>query len=278
MAIYWAVLSLAGLMLVATMPVEPALEVKVMTYNLRYATAPDGANAWPKRKKALLDLIKRHDPDILGVQEALAEQIDLLRKELPGHEAVGVGRDDGIRKGEHSTLFFRRDKFGLRQGGTKWISGTPDLPGSKGPGANLPRVFSWAILTTSAGPTILVMNAHFDHQSEEARVLGAVQMRSMTVQNDDLPALMLGDFNCTPDSAPMASFLSGGVFSAARPKTGPYVTFNGFKADITEGDMIDHVLADQRWEILDATIDRTSRKGRVPSDHFPLVVNLRLRK
>lgn len=269
----WSLFAAGAAMLTPAQPVE----IKVMTYNIRYATAPDGDNAWPKRKDTLLGLIKGHDPDILGVQEALATQVDELVRALPAHSMIGVGRDDGLGQGEYSAIFYRRDKLGLREGGTRWISDNPELPGSKGPGANIPRVFSWGEFFVADGRRLLVLNVHFDHQSPEARLMGARHMRQFADSRPSVPSLLMGDFNCSEVDPPIKHILSGSRFTSAKPKDGPYGTFNGFDPNAVNGPMIDHLFTSQNWEVIDAEIDRSTPSGAPPSDHFPLVVRLRLK-
>lgn len=255
----------------------PPLEIKVMTYNLRFATAQDGENAWPRRREALIALVKKHDPDVLGVQEALASQIDELRAALPGHDVLGAGRDDGLRAGEHAALFTRRDLLGLREGGTRWISDAPDTPGTIGPGARIPRVFSWGEFFVPGKRRVLVMNCHLDHESAEARQMGTTQMRAFAGFRPGLPALLIGDFNCGPDSKAVSILTEGARFAASLPKEGPFGTYNGFQADRTGGEMIDHVFASPEWEVVDVRIDHSlTPDGRPPSDHFPVIVRLRL--
>lgn len=256
-------------------PSEP-VEIKVMTYNVRYATAPDGENAWPHRREALIDLVRRHDPDVLGVQEALASQVDELSAALPTHSVIGVGRDDGVRRGEYSAIFYRRDKLGLSEGGTKWISDHPDQPGSIGPGAHIPRVFSWGVFFAAGGGRLLILNAHLDHESPDARLMGTRQMREFADARETLPTLLMGDYNCSFGDVPIEHVLADKRFSAAKPKAGPFGTFNAFDPKATDGPMIDHVFTSNEWEVLDAQIDRSAPNGRTPSDHFPFIVRLRL--
>ncbi len=45
--------------------------IKVMTFNLRFGTAPDGPNHWNNRKDMVIEVIKNYDPDLLGTQECL---------------------------------------------------------------------------------------------------------------------------------------------------------------------------------------------------------------
>ena len=57
-------------------------EVSLMTYNIRMSTESDGADAWSKRKEYLTSQVLFYAPDVMGVQEALPEQMDYLGKHL----------------------------------------------------------------------------------------------------------------------------------------------------------------------------------------------------
>jgi endonuclease/exonuclease/phosphatase family metal-dependent hydrolase len=258
----------AAVMATVGLSFEP-LELKVMTQ--------DGVNAWPNRREALINLIKNHDPDVLGVQEALAGQIDELKAALPEHDLLGVGRDDGLRKGEYSALFTRRTKLGLREGGTRWISNDPLKPGSLAFDAKITRIFTWGDYFAPGGTRLLLMNCHFDHQSHQARLMGGQQMRAFADQRSELPTLVMGDFNSAATDPPLQALTAGGVFTASIPKTGPWGTFNGFKPDETGGAMIDHILSSKHWQLASVEIDRTIVNGRVPSDHFPVIARLTLK-
>ena len=123
---------------------EPLL--RVMTFNLRFATAADGENSWAGRKDILLEAIRKFDPDLLGTQETLASQADFLVESLPGNSLVGVGREDGKRQGEFSALMFKKARFDLIDSGTFWLSETPDKVGSKSWDSSLPRIATWVRL------------------------------------------------------------------------------------------------------------------------------------
>src|SRR5688572_9991418 len=75
-------------------------ELRVMSFNIRVSTMVDMGNTWGLRKGLLVNTIKQFNPDLLGTQESLAAQSDYLRENLPGYEFVGVGRNNGKRKGE----------------------------------------------------------------------------------------------------------------------------------------------------------------------------------
>lgn len=253
------------------MKAEP--ELTVMTFNIRFGTASDGENAWPNRKEAVFALIRDQKPDVLGLQEALGFQIEEILAAVPGYRVFGVGRDDGVSAGEYSPVLYRADRFGILEAGTKWISDTPDVVGSKGPGANLPRIFTWVKFQDKAGSPFLFLNTHFDHQSAAARLMGAQQLAAFGARFPGLPVVVTGDFNAGLESEPILHFLSSG-FTAAKPEVGPFGTFTGFRVGSVDGEMIDHVFYDRRWSLESVLIDRRVVDGRYPSDHFPVVARL----
>lgn len=249
-------------------------ELKVMTFNIRYGTANDGENAWPHRKEMVFETINRHRPDVLGLQEALDFQIEEILAACPGYRWYGVGRDDGVRAGEYSPVLYRADRLGVLEAGTRWISETPEVVGSKGPGTTLPRIFTWVKFQDKQGGRFLVLNAHFDHQSAAARLMGAEQMAAFAKGQTGWAPVLMGDFNCGAESEPVR-YLRGAGFREAKPAEGPWGTFTGFRYGAVDGEMIDHLFYGAGWEMVSAETDRTSVGGRYPSDHFPVVARLR---
>src|SRR6186713_989688 len=145
-------------------------ELNVMTFNIRYNTKNDSLNAWPYRKDNAASQIKFHNVHILGVQEALYEQVIDLSQSLSQYKYVGVGRDDGIIKGEYSAIFYDTAKLILLGSSTFWLSLTPDIPGSKSWDAAITRIVTWAKFTDKRrNRTFFVFNTHFDHIGKEAR-------------------------------------------------------------------------------------------------------------
>lgn len=244
-------------------------QLTFMSYNVRYATADDGANAWVFRRGMVFDVINRRKPDVLGVQEALASQVDELLVHLPGYSYVGVGRDDGKRAGEFSAVFFRRDLFSVVDSGTFWLSDTPDAVGSKSWGNNVVRICTWARLRTSDGFEFSVFNAHFDHESQPSREKSAELVGTRASKAGQ--CVVMGDFNAG-EANPAVSKLKGlglmDTLRSANPSAVDVGTFNGFDVKATGGEKIDYILVGNGWKVVSAGIDRTLFDGRVPSDHF----------
>lgn len=253
----------------ATAPDAP---FRVLTFNVRYGTADDGPDAWPLRQERLARAILDAAPEILGVQEALDFQVAWLEKLLPQHRRVGGGREaDG--GGEHAALFVDARRFDVLDAGDFWLSETPDLRGSVGWDAALPRIVTWARLRVRAsGRELTVWNAHFDHRGATARLRSA-ELIAARVGAAAGPQLVLGDFNAGEASAPLAALRAAGLrdtFREAHPAAAAAGTFHGF-AGGTAGDKIDFVLAGAGLRTFDAAIlSAAAADGRWPSDHHPV--------
>ena len=267
-----------------------ATGVRVMSFNIRYSTAPDKEDRWEKRQDFLIDTIRAYNPDLLGTQEVLADQADFLQQRLPEYGFVGGGRDDGKRKGEYSPIQFKKDRFELLAHGQWWLSPAPEKVGSKGWDAALPRIVTWARLKDrQSGKTVVYFNTHWDHMGKTARVESGKLMRKLVddlVGGDDVPVVVTGDFNSTEDTEQYRSLTVGDgtgmklidAYRTVHPEKKPdEASFNGFKGT-TKGLRIDWVLHSPHWVAKGAAIDRTTREGRTPSDHYPVTAELDLKK
>ncbi len=276
---------LVGLLLFAAAPAAAECPtLRVMTFNIRYGTANDRANAWEQRKELLIDTIRRFDPDLLGTQEVLAFQADYLPEKLPGYTLVGVGRDDGQRRGEFSAVLYKTERFEQLEQGTFWLSETPEVVGSKSWDSALPRIATWAKLRDrSAGERELCfLNTHWDHIGDRARTeSGAIIRRWLDEHAKGLPTIVTGDFNVHEDHAGLAALLAEGshpplvdVYRQLHAEPQPdEATFNGFSGR-TRGRRIDFLLASPDLEPEEAKIDHTHTDGRYPSDHYPVTAIL----
>jgi endonuclease/exonuclease/phosphatase family metal-dependent hydrolase len=255
----------------------PAQQLDVMSYNVRYATAPDGANAWPNRKAMLIGLVRRAAPDVIGVQEALYLQLGEIRAELPVYGGIGVGRDDGRLAGEFSAILYRRDRFAIVDSGTFWFSDTPEVPGSKSWGNNITRICTWALLRDlPSGRGLYVYNVHLDHESQPSRERSVALLleRIAARRYPAVAVVVTGDFNAGEDNPAVRrmgeSFRDS--YRAIHPAESVAGTFNGFRGDST-GAKIDYVFTD-RLVTRAAAILRDQSGGRFPSDHFPVTARL----
>jgi endonuclease/exonuclease/phosphatase family metal-dependent hydrolase len=178
----------------------------------------------------------------VGLQEAYRDQVDEIRKALPGYDEAGVGRDDGKAAGEHATILFRSDRFRLEAQGTFWFSDTPETPGSRSWGNTLPRICTWARLAEkSSGRTFTVFNLHLDHQSQPSRERSAALLLER-LRGTRGARIVMGDFNAGESNPAVRALLDSreptlvDTFRAPErlrrtPEERAVSTFHGFKGD-----------------------------------------------
>ncbi len=254
-------------------------ELRLMTYNIRFANPADTPHTWEARKSLIIRQVLNFAPDIAGFQEALHMQVSDLEMALRGYMRVGVGRDDGSTAGEYSPIFFTQSRFDLLDHGTLWLSETPDSP-SKGWDAALPRIATWAMLRErGSGQKYLAVNTHFDHVGQLARLMSVHLLMRFFGQDrfGDCRPLLMGDFNMAPTSEPYI-WLSGypalaDAFTRAEHHLGPAGTFNGIRFG-QQGDRIDYIFVAQGMRVSRYETLAESVGGILPSDHWPVMVIL----
>ncbi len=266
-----------------TEPKQQDVKLNVMSFNIRYDNPEDGENNWQYRKDIAADIVKLNDIDLLGAQEVLENQLKDLEDRLQDYASVGVGREDGVHKGEHSSLFYKKDRFDKLDSGNFWLSETPDTV-SVGWDAALERIASWVKLRDkSSGVEFLFMNVHLDHVGREAR-LNSIKLLLDNAQQfgENLPVILTGDFNARPSSEVIQSVVGIDIENRlndsreiAEVVEGAEGTFHDFKedTDFPEG-RIDYIfvndkIAVNKYKSLDKKLN-----GIFLSDHVPVVAEI----
>ena len=187
-------------------------------------------------------------------------------------------------------LYYKTSRFERLDGGHFWYSETPEVPGSKGWDAALPRMATWVKLRdrkAPSAPPILFANTHFDHRGVDARLKSARLLRTRLAElGAGCSIVLTGDFNVGEGSPPYRALFgeSAGstaspvrdVYRLAHPTPGPEEgTFTGFSVKRTKGARIDWIGASADWTVVSAAIDRANQDGRTPSDHFAVTAELR---
>jgi len=266
--------------------------LKLMTYNLKFAS-PSFKPSWKERRDMQIDLIRKYNPDIIGTQEGLKEQIDYLADHLPEYIVIGEGRKGGDDD-EHMAIFIKKDKFRLREMHSFQLSETPEIIGS-GPEVN-PRMVTWVRLALINRPKegaeslhpedyrghwensqeFYVFNTHFFNGPMPMARLNASRLILERINDlnrfgewtPERPVFLVGDFNCRPGSAPY-NILVGDKNSA-----NPDLLKNSFE-DETKIDWILYKGAVKvlKYEVVDYNVN-----GVYPSDHKPVYVEFEMPK
>jgi endonuclease/exonuclease/phosphatase family metal-dependent hydrolase len=260
--------------------------LRVMSFNARNAGAGDGHDGWHNRRPHFFQTIAAFGPDLLGLQEVLAEQHDDAAAALrPGYALSGVARDDGHRAGEWSLIAYRADRFDRLDAGDFWLSPTPDRP-STGWDAVCPRTCSWVRLRDRrSGRALLFANTHWDHVGATARAESAALIKQrLPALAEGAAVIVVGDLNATEDDEPLQSLLRptrpGDVqlfdsYRQAHPQRLPTErTFHGFEGGL-DGSRIDFIFHGPGLRTVAAGIDRNQgTDGEFPSDHYAVTAQL----
>jgi endonuclease/exonuclease/phosphatase family metal-dependent hydrolase len=263
--------------------------ITLMTYNLKFAS-PTYKPSWEVRREMQVDMIRKYNPDIIGTQEGLKEQIDYLMDQLPEYVVIGEGRKGGDDD-EHMAIFYKRDKFRLRELSSFALSKTPDIIGS-GPSVN-PRIVTWArfafinkLADGEDNPYPSDYRDHWENTQEfyvfnthffNGKSAGLARLNAAKLIMDKInplnrfgrwtkerPLFLMGDFN-------------------ARPVSDVYKTFVGdknskdqllFEDCIDGGQGIDWILYRGNVKVLDYERVDYNVDGAYPSDHKPIFVKL----
>ena len=255
--------------------------ITVATYNVRYDNKGDGVNVWPNRKEKVKALIQFHEFDLFGTQEGLRNQLNDIA-ELKEFAFIGAGRDDGKEAGEHSAIFYKKDRFKVVQSGNFWLSETPDKPGKGWDATCCNRICSWAKLNDlKAKKEFYFFSVHFDHQGVEARrQSGKLMVEKIKEIATNTPVILVGDFNSTPETEQIKiiqTLLSDARNVTAMPPYGPEGTFNSFKFDALMDKRIDYIFVSKHFDVLKYGVLTDANQQRYPSDHQPVVVKVVLK-
>lgn len=253
----------------------------VATFNIRYDNSSDSGNLWVNRAPVVANLIRFHDFDIYGIQEGLKNQIDDISAALPQYSRYGIGRDDGKEAGEHSAIYYKKDKFRLLKSGDFWLSPTPDKPGKGWDATCCNRICSWVYLENiQSRKKFFLFNVHFDHQGVVARKESAkLMLQKIREIAGNEPVLFIGDLNGNRQSEWYQTVANSGILKDTYNDVQyPYEnnsSTNGFRTPRGTA-VIDHIFMSKhfsatRWGILTDTYF-----SKFPSDHFPVIATVRL--
>jgi endonuclease/exonuclease/phosphatase family metal-dependent hydrolase len=263
------------------------MNLKVMTFNIRYDNPRDSINAWPNRVGLVCELLKNEKPDLLGLQEALWYQYEAIDSAISGYSSVAVGRDDGKKKGEMNPLFYNINRFDLVRDNTFWLSESPDKPGSKGWGASLPRIVTWVELKDKmTHKSLFYFNTHFAHDSDSARIMSAgILLKEVKRLAGKNKFVITGDFNMSPESkaysiltekvASRSILRDSYLISGTKPE-GPAYTTNSFR-DAPGKNRIDYVFVRRGIKVLNASVIVKKEGPVFVSDHWPYKADISIK-
>ena len=257
-----------------------AQTLKVMTYNIRLDIDSDGVNAWSLRKDYFSSQIQFYNPDIFGVQEAKPNQVIDIENALPEYNNVGIGRE-GLGKGESSNIYYKKERFSIKESNTFWLSETPNQI-SKGWDAAFNRVCTYALFKELKTKKMFwVFNTHLDHIGEEARTKGIelIVSKIKALNTKGYPVFFMGDFNSEPNEDRILSLKK--IMNDSREVSqekpfGPSGTFNNFNYNEPVTKLIDYIFVSKEngMKVKKYAVLTDSKNLHFPSDHFPVYIEI----
>lgn len=223
-------------------------------------------------------------------------------------------QNGGTPTGRLQGLFFRSERYRLDAQGAFWLSSTPDVPGSISfPQDWGARTAGWVRLhDLEANRDLLFVCVHLDTHGGSWIPELEVVIAQVNRHAGNLPVVILGDFNCAAGSAPWKLLTGAGGFTDTWHEAGladeGVVSFNSFTPVSRlpldnlpalstwlheQCDPVpqfahypQHVLDHRNYRIdwilrrgalatVTARLDATTWNGRVSSDHYPVLAELR---
>lgn len=247
--------------------------MKILSQNIMcWQQKPQGT--YELRRPLIKRAVLESGAAAVGFQEVVPVWEEMLESDLAGWEHYLVYRHPDNK--EATPVYWDPSKLTALERGHFWLSETPDVP-SLGWDADCYRITTWVLFKEKeSGKRFALVNTHLDHRGELARVNGITQICGFISEKfgKDMPLVLTGDFNATPDSPTLAKaneLLTDARAAAKITTNAP--TFHGFK---NLGSTIDYIYISDNivcnsFEIVDIC-DGDSRQ----SDHFGVLADLTL--
>ena len=250
---------------------------RVISFNVRCCDDKEGSIK--NRSQIVSAIINQYAPDSVGVQEATGRWMEILSESLGAYTYVGEHRDEDADS-EYSAIFYLKDKFNLLDSGTIWLSDTPEVKYTKYEESGCTRIATWVVLENKqTGEVYAHINTHLDHMSNTARVLQVKVLGAKIAELQDAgyPIVCTGDFNAQPSTivySEMVKVLTDTKTVAETTDDGITAHGYGKNEDYSAGP-IDYAFVSENVKVDTYKIIRNTVMNMYPSDHYPVVVDVR---
>mgnify|MGYP000860853146 CR=1 FL=1 len=247
-------------------------EYAIMTLNLMTDhLILNGNVSFVKRASAITAMIKELHPDLIGVQELTRTMFPYLQEVFADYGIFGDSRHSLIND-EYSSILYRRDRFDLIGGDTKWLSHTPDIQGSKVLRSVYPRIVTFGYLRDNEDQDIFTFaNTHWDFalpaaRNEQAEILAKILIE----RQKGSCTFVTGDFNTVIASDALHLFGKAHLKDTVSDELGS--TLRGyFGSQSHQQHPIDHIYVSFDASILNVRKITMKYHHIYPSDHYPVI-------
>jgi endonuclease/exonuclease/phosphatase family metal-dependent hydrolase len=258
----------------------PAVEIKdnevplkILSFNIPLSGSNNWQEDWDYRQNPIAEMPRHYDIDIICYQEPHEPQAKFIASKLPEYEYYGRGRNaDGTS--EYQPIFWRKNRFALKDKGCFWLSTEPDVPGSQSWDSACVRQTIWVNLFDKlSSRELIIMNTHWDHVGVQARIFSAEvindKIAELSQKYPEATIILCGDFNEEMDAAGVNLLEMRQIPTTETSHFGGIFTFVGWTNEVQA--IIDMIfvrgerIACKQYGVLLDTIG-----SRKLSDHNPL--------
>ena len=224
-----------------------AQDLKVISYNIRNSQSKDGTNSWVYRYAASAEMIQDQQADVIGLQEALPDQVEFVEKNFRDYKPAG----------DTTAIFWNKKTVALQKSG-KSAYGT------------------WALIKEKkTGKKFYVFNVDLQNipAAERKAAVGKMLDEVAVLNADGLPVVVTGGFSMKPSDPGLADIEAKMVNARKNAtKTDNTGTFNNWGKN---SDIIDHIYYSGFGSCPEyQTVTKRYADRKFVSDHYPLMVLL----
>jgi endonuclease/exonuclease/phosphatase family metal-dependent hydrolase len=174
--------------------------VRMVTYNIRGESALDcqHGNAWESRKNKISYLLKRYQPDLIGLQGVRTRYMTDIQTLFSEYICIAF---DVNENNKDVVLLVHASRFSIENNRYFWLSEDPfstSIPEQPAWGGQSPRIVISVTLRDhyNSNNRLVVMCTHFDSAGMESRIKSAeVLMKQVAHIDASVPLVIAGDFN-----------------------------------------------------------------------------------
>lgn len=252
---------------------DSSVTLIAMSFNIRHTgeAADTGDKHWNNRKAAVVNMIKKESPDLIGFQECTKEQKEYLAGELNDYGFYAPTNN--------KVIAWKKSVFGdsAKQNAYYWVT-DQDINKSSAGWDGDTRATAWVkLVENSTGKTVFFFDTHLSVTGRTARIegakLNAEQMRSIC--GTSAIQLIVGDMN-TDESACHDNYCA--YLQDARkesPESDNFGTYNGWTAPKS---IIDYIYFKNVTPLRYATLTGENYGVKIISDHYPIIFKFEMKK
>ena len=248
------------------------MDIKLLSYNIQSWDLTD------RRIKGIIDLIKRHNPDVICLQEVTVKWFSILTREFSNIYAF-CGRDrhysekDVIEwKKERNCVLFKKDRFIKLYSHTYWYGEDLYHP-CLTEGAEHKRVFTCVGLKDKDDKVFELISTHLEHSNPRSREIQAGILVNYLTNNKN-PIVLAGDFNSDMQEASY-NLVSQVITDIGKEFNETNITYHSYGRDKTK--RIDYVFRSSDITPKEYRLVKDEYGGLPPSDHYPVECVFRIK-